>query len=80
LSERPDGFGFFYGEARKGDTVVRVNILPPAHLWAGDFPLDDHKPDPTHWQVFADGELIARIERQEDVGAALVPLLTSRET
>jgi hypothetical protein len=28
-------------------------------------------------QVFADGELLARIEREEDVGAALVPLLTS---
>ena len=58
--------------------MVTVNILPPAHLWAGDMQLDDYRPDATHWQVFADGELIGRIERQEDVGAALVPLLTSR--
>jgi hypothetical protein len=75
LSDRPDGCGFYSGAARRGDAVVRVNVLPPAFLWAGDFPLDDYKPDPTHWQVFADGELIARIVRQEDVGASLVPLL-----
>jgi hypothetical protein len=78
LSGKPDGFGFFYGTARRGDTVVRVNVLPPAFLWQGDMQLDDHKPDATHWQVFADGELIAKIARQEDVGAALVPLLTNR--
>jgi hypothetical protein len=77
LSDRPDGFGFFYGTARKGDAVVRVNILPPENLWQGDVMLGDGKPDPTHWQVFADGELIARIERQEDVGPAPVPLLIS---
>jgi hypothetical protein len=78
LSSQPDGFGFFYGTARRGDTVVQVNILPPEHLWAGSLMLEEHRPDPTHWQVFADGELIARIARQEDVGAALVPLLTAR--
>jgi hypothetical protein len=37
--------------------------------------LDGFKPDPTHWQVFADGEPLAKIERQEDVGPALLPLL-----
>jgi hypothetical protein len=78
LSDRPDGYGFWYGTARKGDAVVRVNVLPPEHLWAGDVQLDGFKPDPTHWQVFADGELLAKIERQEDVGASLVPLLTER--
>jgi hypothetical protein len=78
LSGEPDGLGFYYGQARKGDAVVQVNVLPPAHLWAGDMMLPNTKPDPTYWQVFADGELIARIARQEDVGAALVPLLTGR--
>jgi hypothetical protein len=78
LSDRPDGYGFFRGTARRGDTVVRVNVLPPAHLWAGDMQLDDHKSDATHWQIFADGELLARIARQEDVGAALMPLLAGR--
>jgi hypothetical protein len=78
LSSQPDGFGFYYGTARKGDAVVRVNVLPPAFLWAGDVQLDRFKPDATHWQVFADSELNARTERQEDVGAALVPLLAGR--
>jgi hypothetical protein len=58
--------------------VVHVNILPPEHLWAGCIMLEEHRPDPTHWQVFADGELVGRIEREEDVGAALVPLLSER--
>jgi hypothetical protein len=76
VSDRPDGFGFYQGDARRGDQVIRVNILPPAYLWQGDMQLDDHRPDPTHWKVYADGELIARIERQEEVAASLVPLLT----
>ena len=78
LSDRPDGLGFYYGTARVGDAIVRVNVLPPEFLWRGDIRLDDVRPDPTHWRVFADGELIARIARQEDVAAALVPLLASR--
>jgi|KBSSwiStaDraftv2_1062776.scaffolds.fasta_scaffold18548_7 hypothetical protein len=78
LIDRPDGLGFFRGTARRGDAVVHVNILPPEHLWAGCIMLEEHRPDPTHWQVFADGELVGRIEREEDVGAALVPLLSER--
>jgi hypothetical protein len=78
LSEQPNAYGFLSGMARRGDAVVRVNILPPAHIWAGDVVLDGHPPDPVHWTIYADGEIIARIERQEDVGAALVPLLTTR--
>jgi hypothetical protein len=77
LSEQPDGFGFIHAEARRGDTVVRVNILPPEPLWAGSIMLEEHQPHPTHWCVFADGELIARVERQEDLGATLAPLLAA---
>jgi hypothetical protein len=77
LREQPDGYGLS-GTARRGDAVVQVDILPPAYLWAGDFKLHDQKLDPRMWQVFAGGEPIARIEREEDVGAALVPLLARR--
>jgi hypothetical protein len=77
LGEQPDGYGLS-GTARRGDTVVQVDILPPAYLWAGDFKLPDRKLDPRMWQVFAGGELLARIEWEEDVGAALVPLLSAR--
>ena len=58
--------------------MISVKVLPPEFLWQGDSRIDDARPDPTHWQAFADGELIARIAREEDVGAALLPLLTSR--
>ena len=71
LAEHPSGF---YGEALKDDAVVRLNILPPAYLWAGHCPL---KLDPRMWQVFADGELLGCIERDEDVGPALLPLLAA---
>ena len=79
LSSQPDGFGFFYGRASLGDAVVSVNILPPAPLWRGDMKLPDHPPDPTKWIIFADGDEIARVERRENLGDALVPLLTVRE-
>ena len=79
LSERVDGMGYLYGRARLGDRTVRVDIMPPDYLWEGDIKPDgEYRPDPTHWCVYADGELLARIARQEDVGAALVPLLAGR--
>jgi hypothetical protein len=77
LSDRPDGFGYIHGEARWGDTVLHVDILPPEPLWVGSIMLEEHRPDPRMWQLFADGELIAKIECQEDVAAALVPLLSA---
>jgi hypothetical protein len=40
--------------------------------------LDVHRPDPRMGRVFVDGERIASIQRQEDVGAALVPLARGR--
>jgi hypothetical protein len=73
LAEHPDGIGLC-GEALTGDAVMHLQILPPAYLWAGYCPF---RLDPRMWQVFADGELIARIERDEDVGPALLPLLQS---
>jgi hypothetical protein len=64
-----------HGEALQGGTVVHLDIVPPAYLWTGD--TAPHT-DPTHWRVYADGTLIARIERDEDVGPALLPLLAAR--
>ena len=74
LAQHPAGSGF-YGEALQGDTMVHLDILPPAFLWVGDTPLHA---DPTHWRVYADGSLIGRIEREEDVGPALVQLVYGR--
>ena len=76
LSTRPDGYGFYYGEARLGHTSCRVNVLPPVPLWDGDMKLENHQPDPEHSIIYVDGEEIARVKRREDLGAAMVPRLT----
>jgi hypothetical protein len=36
LSAEPDGFGFFYGWVERNGERVRVDVLPPEHLWRGD--------------------------------------------
>jgi hypothetical protein len=69
LAEHPAGLGF-YGEAMQGDSVVHLDIMPPAYMVA-DLPLAD----PTRWSIYADGELLGLIEREEDVGPALLPLI-----
>ena len=67
LSDRQDGYGFYYGEARRGDRKVNVNVLPPAALWAGDSMMDQYKPDPKAWVIYFDGEEVARVENQGDL-------------
>ena len=73
LSAEPDGFGFFYGWAERTGERVRVDVLPPAHLWRGDIELEGQgKPDLKAWVIFVDGEELARVERREDVAAVLL--------
>ena len=43
MSALPEGFGFYYGWV-DGERV-RVDLLPPKHLWRGDIELDTQKPD-----------------------------------
>jgi hypothetical protein len=63
--------GFFYGWAERDGEHVRVDVLPPAHLWAGDIMLEEHRPDPKAWTIFLNGEEFARLERREDLPAVL---------
>ncbi|HRE22324.1 MAG TPA: hypothetical protein PKW21_15015 [Rhabdaerophilum sp.] len=77
LSDRPDGFGFYYGRARLGDVFANVNVLPPAPLWDGDIQMSEYKPDPKCWIIFVDGEEVARVKRREDLAAAMLPRLES---
>jgi hypothetical protein len=46
LSAEPDGLGFYYGWAERDGERVRVDIMPPEHLWRGDIRMTDHRPDP----------------------------------
>jgi hypothetical protein len=71
LSTSPDGFVFFYGWAERNGERVRVDVLPPAHLWSGDIMLEGQKPDPKAWVLYLDGEEFARVERREDLPAVL---------
>jgi hypothetical protein len=70
LSAEPDGFGFFYGWVERNGERVRVDVLPPEHLWRGDIKLKGQKPDPKAWVLYLDGEEFARVERREDVPLA----------
>jgi Flp pilus assembly pilin Flp len=72
LSAEPDGFGFFYGWVERDGEHVRVDVLPPQHLWRGDIKLEGHKPDPKAWVIYLDGEELARVERREDLAAVLL--------
>jgi hypothetical protein len=65
LSAEPDGFGFFYGWVERNGERVRVDVLPPDHLWRGDIKLKRH--DPKAWVLFLDGEEVVRVERREDI-------------
>lgn len=49
LSDRPDGYGFFYGTASLGDEFVNVSVMPPKDQWNGDIELDGYKPYPKQW-------------------------------
>jgi hypothetical protein len=65
LSERCDGFGYFYGHVIKDDVTYRVDVLPPASEWEGDIkPKEIHATD---WIIYCNGEEIARATRREDI-------------
>jgi hypothetical protein len=71
LSAEPDGFGFYYGWAERNGEHVRVDVMPPEPLWRGDAKLAEAKPDPKAWTLYLNGEEFARVERREDLQAAL---------
>jgi hypothetical protein len=71
FSAEPDGFGFFYGWAERNGERVRVDVLPPDHLWRGDIKLEGQKPNSKAWALYLDGEEFARVERREDLDAVL---------
>jgi hypothetical protein len=65
LSERPDGFGYFYGHVIKDDVTYRVDVLPPRHLWEGD--IMPAAISATEFIIYCDGEEIGRATRREDI-------------
>lgn len=77
LKPMPDGLGFLYGELVCGETVYRVDIMPPEKEWRGDVRMKVHGPHPTDWVVYLDGEEIARVRARDELEVAISNALTS---
>ena len=76
LSNMPDSYGFFYGTVENLQGSVRqVNVLPPAHQWAGQTRLDGYEPDPCYWSIYLDGELFAKAKRVEQIETVIAQTL-----
>lgn len=75
LSNRPDGYGFFYGTASLGNELVNVSVMPPKDQWNGDMELEGYTPDPEQWILYADGNEIARVEAKTEIEEVLLPRL-----
>ncbi|MEO8629067.1 MAG: hypothetical protein ABI612_13335 [Betaproteobacteria bacterium] len=71
LNPVPDAYGFIYGQARHGDFILSVNVLPPKSHWRGQFKLDGYVPDEHDWIVYVDGEEMARVQTRSSVDEAL---------
>jgi hypothetical protein len=64
LNERPDGSGFFYGNLHdENGNTFRVDVMPPRHIWSGDFGRDAaHEQD---WVAYLNGEEVQRAQAIE---------------
>lgn len=71
----PDGYGFLYGTATNGDETIHVNVIPPKAEWDGDMVLQGYEPEDGKYQVLVEGEVVAKVERREDIGQAVFPAL-----
>jgi hypothetical protein len=70
LSHEPRG-GYYYGWVEHNGELVRVEVLPPAHLWRGDVQVEGWKPAASAWIVYINGREFARVERRKDIAVAL---------
>jgi len=65
LNERPDGYGFLYGEFidDKGERH-NVNVMPPRRAWDGDIQLEGYEPQENEWIIYVAGKEAARVIEQ----------------
>ena len=66
LHDRPDGFGYFYGDGdvASGRPPAHINLLPPKGEWDGDVPIGDVC---DQWIGYVDGEEVARSTSRDEV-------------
>ena len=75
LKPMPDGYGFIYGEAYRGDDHHTINVLPPERYWQGQFRLEGHEPHETDWVLYIDGEEVARVTENAGIEGEFTRLL-----
>lgn len=78
LNPAPDTYGFLYGQARRGDELFNINVLPPRSQWRGHVKLTGFTPDEHDWIIYLDGEEVARAPRAAAVQGALKQALEQR--
>ena len=72
LSERPDGYGFLYGQYKDDQGVSHnVNVIPPERLWDGDFPLEGYEPHASEWIILVNGQEVARASEKTAVATMI---------
>ena len=73
LKPDPDGFGFLYGELVTGrGQVLRLDVMPPASEWRGQFKLEGCEPHISDWVVYLDGIEVARVSAREQIADAVM--------
>jgi hypothetical protein len=75
LKTKPDGFGFIYGQAWRGDRTFTINVMPPQADWCGQPILDGYEPHASDWVFYIDGNDFGRVSGRPDIEAEFVTLL-----
>jgi hypothetical protein len=75
LKAAPDGYGFIYGQAWRGDRTFNINVMPPQAYWRGQRILDGYEPHASDWVFYIDGNEVGRLSGEPDLEAEFIKLL-----
>lgn len=71
----PDAFGCLTSAYRSGDRIGSLKLMPPGHLWDGEFWRDGEYPEPEHWVLYVDGCRFAELSADGDLFAKVAGVL-----
>ena len=81
LKPQPDGCGFLYGDYIDGaDQRHRIDIMPPAALWSGDFRPTNPPPHEMDWVIYCNGQELARVRQTTDFARVIAEQLAMTKT
>ncbi|MGF1620413.1 MAG: hypothetical protein ACFCUR_07355 [Rhodomicrobiaceae bacterium] len=75
LKTEPDGYGFIYGQAWRGDCTFAINVVPPQAHWRGQWMLNGYEPHASDWVFYVDGNDVGRLTGEPDLEAEFIKLL-----